>query len=168
MSKLRKYRRKSNEEIEIDLVPIMNMFLVLIPFLLMSACFFHLKVINTSVPVLSEAATDALKEKDAKVTVIVEIDKNSVHLSAVSDSIAQKKLDRWSTEIVKKRNEEYPLDDVSKHLERIKERYPASTTLIIIPEESVIYDTIIQTMDVARYSKGVPLFPNVVLSGKVG
>ena len=168
MSRLGRSRRNASEDVDIDLVPIMNMFLVLIPFLLMSACFFHLKVINTSVPVLSGGGGDALKEKELKVTVIVEIGKNSIHLSAVSDSVPQKRLDRWSTEISKDEDNKYPLDKVARSLERIKQGYPASNTLIIIPDENVIYDTIIQTMDVARYSKDILLFPNVVLSGKVG
>jgi hypothetical protein len=40
--------------------------------------------------------------------------------------------------------------------------------VIIIPDNSIIYDTIIQAMDVARFSKDGQLFPNVVISGKIG
>jgi len=168
MSRLGQRGRKAREEVDIDLVPIMNMFLVLIPFLLMSACFFHLKIINTSVPVLSEATDDGPKKNNIKVTVIVEITKGSIELSAMSDSIENGKLDKFSTRIIKGMEEENTLNQLALSLEVIKKAYPASDTLIIIPNESVIYDTIIQTMDVARYFKGFPLFPNVVLSGKVG
>jgi len=58
---------------------------------------------------------------------------------------------------------------VAAYLLKIKAIYPESDTLIVIPDESIMYDTIIQVMDVARFSqKDVPLFPSVVLSGKVG
>jgi hypothetical protein len=52
-------------------------------------------------------------------------------------------------------------------LEGIKSLYPSSDTLILMPSETVLYDTIIQTMDAARNSGETPLFPNVVLSAKV-
>ena len=161
-------RRKTHEEIDIDLVPIMNMFLVLIPFLLLSASFFHLRVINTSVPVLSEGAGETLKKKEAKVTVIVEIKEKGMNLSAISDSLGEQELNRLGAQLDRTGQDEYPLEQMAKFLQGIKESYPASNTLIIIPDECVIYDTIIQTMDAARYSKANPLFPNVVLSGKVG
>jgi len=168
MSKLGRHRKRAIEDVDIDLVPIMNMFLVLIPFLLMSACFFQLKAINTSVPVLSEAANDVSKKEKLKVTVIVQIEKDRISLSAISDSVRPEELDKWGGQMIKGEKEAYPLDEVSICLQKIKESYPASDTVIVIPGEDVIYDTIIQTMDVARFCKSTPLFPNVVLSGKVG
>ena len=69
---------------------------------------------------------------------------------------------------MKEDKQEYPLNKLVAELNKMKARYPASDTLIIIPDGSVIYDTIIQAMDVARYYRNDSLFPNVVLSGKVG
>lgn len=166
MSRIGRPRSKSAEEIDVDMVPIMNMFLVLIPFLLMSASFLHMKAINTSVPVL---AGDHNSANDIKVTVVVEIGKNSIDLSIIPDSQGYEELSKWGTRIPKREQEYYPLNKMAVYLQKIKEAYPVSDTLIIIPDESVIYETIIQTMDVARYSsEDIPLFPNVVLSGKVG
>jgi len=55
---------------DINLVPIMNLFVVLIPFLLMSAAFFHISVINASVPALQKEKTD-LAKSDVAVTMMV-------------------------------------------------------------------------------------------------
>jgi biopolymer transport protein ExbD len=168
MSILRKKRSKSPEETDLDVVPVMNMFLVLIPFLLMFASFFHLKVINTSVPVLSETMDEAkIKKSEIKLTVVVEIKSTKICVSAISDEIKEDALKNLESTIDRKEeNESMALLEVS--LKKIKADYPASDTVIIIPEDDVIYDTIIQTMDVARYSNENPLFPKVVLSGKVG
>jgi len=169
MSRIGRPRSKSAEEIDVDMVPIMNMFLVLIPFLLMSASFLHMKAINTSVPVLAGDHNSAPGENDIKVTVVVEIGKKSIDLSIIPDSQGYEELSKWETRIPKREQEYYPLNKMAVYLQKIKEAYPVSDTLIIIPDESVIYETIIQTMDAARYSsKDIPLFPNVVLSGKVG
>ena len=167
MSGLGQNRSKTEADVEIDLVPIMNMFLVLVPFLLMSAAFFQLKAINTSVPVLAETKREPVEEKQIKVTVIVRLREKGIHLSAVSDSLTYEELTKWDSQIAKEKKGGYPLNQLLLSLEKIKEDYPASDTLIVIPDENIIYDTIIQAMDVGRYAKNRPLFPNVVLSGKV-
>ncbi len=168
MSVRRQRRYRAEEDTDINMVPIMNMFLVLIPFLLMSASFFHLKVINTSVPVLSDSSVGDAKEKEIKVTAILEIRKTGFYISATSDSLEAEALDKLNSVIVKKKDDAYPLDEMALCLQKIKEMYPKSDTLILIPEETVIYDTIILAMDAARKTDDNKLFPNVVLSGKVG
>ena len=168
MSKLGRNRATAGEQTDVDMVPVMNMFLVLIPFLLMSVSFFHIKAINTSVPVLSQTPKVGDKPISEKVTAIVEIEPNGFHVSAISDSVAYEDLDKWDARVARKEQAKYPLDRLVAQLTKLKLRYPASDTLIIIPDGSVIYDTIIQAMDVARYYNNNSLFPNVVLSGKVG
>ena len=168
MSKLGRNRATAGEQTDVDMVPVMNMFLVLIPFLLMSVSFFHIKAINTSVPVLSQTQNVGDKPLSEKVTAIVEIEPNGFHVSAISDSVAYEDLDKWDARVARKEQAKYPLDRLVAQLTKLKLRYPASDTLIIIPDGSVIYDTIIQAMDAARYYNNNSLFPNVVLSGKVG
>lgn len=168
MFKLGKNRQENLEDVEINLIPVMNMFLVLVPFLLLSAAFFQLKAIDTSVPILAETRNDTLEIQDVKVTVIMEIMKDGIRLSAISDSLGQEELNNWDAHIVKEEHDEYPLTQLLLHLQQIKKTYPASDTIILIPDGSVLYDTIIQAMDVARYVDNEPLFPNMVLSGKVG
>lgn len=165
---LRGNRRKSDEDTDLDLVPIMNVFLVMVPLLLTSASFFNLKVINTSVPVLGNSESVIAQESDIKLTVIVELEEEGIRLSALSDEADTEALNQVGTYFAKENTRQYPLDKLSSFLQKLKTQYPKSDTVIIIPEGSIIYDTIIQTMDVARYSNDVQLFPNVVISGKVG
>jgi biopolymer transport protein ExbD len=62
MSAFLRLKRKEMEDGEPNLVPIMNMFLVIIPFLLMSASFYQIKAVNTSIPVLSSGGEDKADE----------------------------------------------------------------------------------------------------------
>ncbi len=164
----RRPRRSDDEDTEINMVPIMNMFLVLIPFLLMSASFLHLKAINTSVPVQAERTAEPASEPAVKVTVVVEIQRKQLRVSALSDAPEAGDLGGLSRSIARDRDGAYPFEELAGHLAGIKQRYPASDTMLVIPENSVLYETIIQAMDVGRRSGDDVLFPNVVLTGKVG
>ena len=170
MPSLRKSRKRQQEETDVDMVPIMNMFLVLVPFLLMSASFMHIKAINTSVPVLGEASQASVPdaEKIIKATVIAEIKSDSIQLTLNSDELGPDEIKKWSETIASSESKEYQFAALQEYLKRLKSTYPASDTMIIIPDSEVLYDTIIQTMDVARYTEDkINLFPNVVISGKI-
>lgn len=169
MSKLGCHKRKAIEDPDVDMVPIMNMFLVLIPFLLLSASFFHIKAINTSVPVLSDASSVTAKENKIKLIITLELNKNGIHLSAMSDELTEAKLAEFEFHLAKESQGQFPFDQMYGCLEKIKQKYPASDTVILIPDNDILYNTIVQAMDMARYTaEKNSLFPNVVLSGKVG
>jgi biopolymer transport protein ExbD len=161
-------RKKQDADTDLDLVPIMNMFLVIIPFLLISASFFHLRAINTTVPVLSDAAEAGSVQDTAKVTVIVQIEEAGITVSAMSDEVDEQTLRGFETTIAKEGTGRYSLEKLSAFLQGIKKRYPLSDTVIIMPGDTIVYDTIVRTMDVARNTGKTQLFPNVVISGKVG
>ena len=57
---------------------------------------------------------------------------------------------------------------LSNHLKKLKESYPESDTMILIPDNAISYKEIIQAMDCARHYETEALFPNVVLSGSLG
>ncbi len=167
MSKIR--RKKSEEDVDVDMVPIMNMFLVLIPFLLMAANFMPMTGINTSVPVLENslnAENNNKPKKETKVRMIIEIKPDRFKLAGSSDQLDEKTLDKLSTQLTKTQKE-YPFKEMASFLKQVKDQYPASDTLILIPDNTVIYETIIRTMDFARSYEKDPLFPNVVISEKI-
>ncbi|MDM7919842.1 MAG: biopolymer transporter ExbD [Methanosarcina sp.] len=169
MSAFLRLKRKEMEDEEPNLVPIMNMFLVIIPFLLMSASFYQIKAVNTSIPVLSSGAEDkAGEENTISLTVVAELKKESIKLSVMSDRLTDEELQQFKAEYPAEGNSGFPMDKYSSHLQGIKSKYPKSETLILIPDNSIDYETIIRAMDMARKAGEVILFPNVVLSGSVG
>jgi biopolymer transport protein ExbD len=168
MARFSKLRRRQDMDDEINMVPIMNMFMVLIPFLLMSASFFHIKAINTSVPVLAEGSDEDAAEKQIAVTVVVKLKTNGIQTSALSKDLSESDLAVLDGEFNFNADNETTYTAFSEYLQSIKKRYPKSDTLILIPEDDILYDTIIQTMDVARKTDEDSLFPNVVLSASLG
>jgi len=159
------------EDENVNLVPIMNLFVVLIPFLLMSAAFFHISVINASVPALQKEKTD-LAKSDVAITMMVRMLPDSFTITASSDVLSRVELDKLRAEIPRT-GERNGLKDFSDHLLACKQRYPKSDTLLLVPEASVEYQEVIYVMDSGRWvemdQEGAKvrydLFPNVVITG---
>jgi biopolymer transport protein ExbD len=164
----RALKRSGEEDADVDVVPIMNVFLVIVLLLLMSFSFFNLRAINTSVPVLANSDAPNGPASEIKLTVVVEIEEKGLKLSALSDDAGQDVLSKIAAYLPKDSGQDYPYGKLTSQLQGIKAQYPKSDTAIIIPEGSIVYDKIIQTMDAARYADNVQLFPRVVISGKVG
>ena len=169
MARLGRIRTKSEEDTELNMVPIMNMFMVLIPFLLMSASFYQINAINTSLPVHAdtEAGDISNKEKE-KITVVLELKEKEIRISGLSETPNDLFLSELEMVISRQPDSENPMNELIDTLKRLKSRYPASDTLILIPDEEVLYNEIVQTKDSARDCETEKLFPNIVLSGSLG
>ena len=87
MARLGRIRPKSEEDTELNMVPIMNMFMVLIPFLLMSASFYQINAINTSLPVHADThASDVSNNEKEKITVVLELKEKEIRISGLSET----------------------------------------------------------------------------------
>jgi biopolymer transport protein ExbD len=156
---------------DINLVPIMNLFVVLIPFLLMSAAFFHISVINASVPALQKEKTD-LAKSDVAVTMMVRMKPEAFTITASSDTLPRSELDKLRAEIPRE-GEGKGLQDFNDHMLACKQRYPKSETMLLVPDASIEYQEVIGAMDSGRWTELVQegatvrydMFPNVVITG---
>ena len=169
MARLGRIRRSSEEEPDVNMIPIMNMFMVLIPFLLMSASFFHIKAINTSLPVHADTPpnTAPLKEK-VKITVVLEIKEDQLRISTLSDTPNDLAESDRQMVIPREPGSDISAAVLAAHLKKLKAGFPDSDTMILIPDDNISYREIIRTMDCARSLDSKQLFPNVVLSGSLG
>jgi biopolymer transport protein ExbD len=161
--------KKQAPEADINLIPIMNLFVALIPFLLMSAAFFQLSIVNASVPTVAEDDTIIGVDR-IKVNMTVQVKPSGLKLTGGNEALTvqeMRRLRRW----LPKTKGEYPYKRFSRFLLKVKKRYRRSDTLILIPDDNNSFDEIVQLMDAARNyeEKGieVDLFTNVVLSSKV-
>lgn len=171
MARFRRQKRNIEEDTELNMVPIMNMFMVLIPFLLMSASFYHIKAINTSIPVHADTTSKQTaddQKKEEKITMVIELKADEVRISALCADLSSKELATLEKVVPRSTDREVYFSEIARHLGTVKEKYPASDTMILIPDDAILYDDIVQAMDCARKTETQDLFPNVVLSGSLG
>jgi hypothetical protein len=151
----------------------MNLFVAMIPFLLMCASFYTVSVVNASVPVESEAGDSDIAKGEDKITLAVEVRRGTgFKISLQSDTLGEATLDQLETDLpLKGGNFDYEaLADYSLFL---KEKYPKSDTAMVLPEREVTFEVIVGTMDAVREKVTMNgkeevhtvLFPSIVLSG---
>ncbi len=166
--------RAAREEVGVNLIPVMNLFVTLIPFLLLAAAFYHVGVIPTSLPSQTDETSDIAADPKS-VTINLLIEPELIQISASSAVLGEEALAALSAEL-KKTPQGFDLDMLAKALYEIKRRFDKSDTVIVLPTDRVPYQDVIQILDRTReytlnpdtpQEKKVPLFPVVVLSRKV-
>ncbi|MEL6339097.1 MAG: biopolymer transporter ExbD [Myxococcota bacterium] len=168
------------EEVQPNLIPIMNLFTALIPFLLMSAAFFHLSVIQVSVPVAGEPGEDTdIAKEDDKITLNLNISDTEFKMSASSDTLDPDVLNRMKQTIPKtigdNEAEAAMWQSLTDAAAQIKGSYIKSDTVIVIAEDDVPYEQVVFALDAVRETtemvagakQRIKLFPRVVLSSLV-
>jgi len=135
---------------DLELRPLMNVFIVLIPMLLMSAVFVEIRVIEMSLPQTAQAAQPAADASfDPAVHILADTYVIEVN-GAVVQSVARENADADGT--LPSRNAATQLTQV---LTSLAASHPEQKEIRIVAQSSTHYQEIIGLMDIAR-AAGMP------------
>jgi biopolymer transport protein ExbD len=130
------YRRRTSNTYEIDVTTFLNLMVVLVPFLLITAVFSRLTIVELNLP---SSAGGATNNADAfRVEVIVR--EQGVEISNGSAIIAT----------IPKAEEEFDLETLSDMMVALKQEYPSHDAASVLMEPQIPYDYLIQVMDTVR------------------
>jgi biopolymer transport protein ExbD len=151
------YKRKKEEAAALDVTTFLNLMVVLIPFLLISAVFSRLTIMELSIP--ENEGGRALNKPNLNIEVIVR--KAGLEIANGMSVEAA----------IPKKDGQYDMDLLSKMLVRLKQRYPAKEDAVVLMEPQIEYDYLIQIMDAVRSTmvkadrseklRKMVLFPNI-------
>jgi len=166
-------RHQKIETLEPNLIPVMNLMVVLIPLLLSSAEFVRIGMLELNLPPavgagVAESRMPAEVQKTLDLTITI-TDKGFYLSSALG--IAR----REEGPTIPLVNGEYDYQSLSEVLYEIKKkavgRFRDDERIIIAAEEDIPYQVVISTMDASRSilkdGNLIPLFPDVLLSAGV-
>ena len=152
------YKAKSNEPPGLDITTFLNLMVVLVPFLLITAVFSRITIMELDIP-----AGNSGSENKPTVTIEVIVRKDRLELGNGQGVIAR----------LANMNGTYDLKKLSGHLQKIKGNYPDKTDATILIEPDIEYDYMIQVMDTVRMAElpqegseeplKVALFPDMSL-----
>jgi len=157
MIRSRKGGRRIIEAAELNITAFMNLMVILVPFLLITAVFSRLAILELNLPASSTEPADP-QELTFQLEVIVRANKIEVGDRNVGALGVYPNTDGG-----------YDYESLSTKLTEIKDRYPQKTDAAILLESEIPYDTLVQVMDRVRVAELVEddgirrkdLFPDI-------
>jgi len=137
MARQHHYRRRTSAQpSELDMTTFLNLMVVLVPFLLITAVFSRITIVELNLPSATGGAAAA--EPTFRIEVIVRA--TGIEISNGSSVIAA----------IPMVDEEYDLATLSKMVMALKRENPDSNDASVLLEPDIEYDHLIQVMDVVR------------------
>ena len=129
----RKQHGRGKEPQELNITSFMNLMVVLVPFLLISAVFSQVTILQLNLP--SAAASSEDNKKKIRIEVVVR--ENSIEIGDGRRLIKR----------IRNTEEGYNARELSRVLMAIKKRYPKKNDAIILLEPDIQYDVLVKLMD---------------------
>ncbi len=171
------YRRSVEpEDIELNMTPVMNLMVCMIPLLLSTAQLIKIGVIDLNLPPAvgtSVSQLEAPKEIQKKLDLAITITNQGFYIS--SSLAVLKSLDGQGPTIPLTSDNKYDFEALSKKLFEIKKQaigsFSDTENIIIMAEPDIQYQLLVDTMDAARSiqigERSYTLFPEVSLASGV-
>ena len=136
MTRRHRSRREREETHGPDVTTFLNLMVVLVPFLLISAVFSRVTIMELSVP--TSAGGSVLKTPNFAIEVIVR--KAGLEIA-----------NGFSVEAaIPKKDDQYDMEMLTEMLMRLKAKFPEKEDATVLMEPEIEYDYLIQIMDAVR------------------
>jgi biopolymer transport protein ExbD len=136
MARRHHYKRRTKPAHELDVTTFLNLMVVLVPFLLITAVFSRLTIVELNLPSAAGGATN--NEDGFRVEVIVR--QAGIEITNGKNVIAS----------IPKKDDEFDLQTLSDFMVELKQGYPEQDAASVLMEARIPYDYLIQVMDVVR------------------
>ena len=141
MSRLSKMRRPVRGETELNITAFLNLMVILVPFLLITAVFSHMSILELNLPpaqAKNKDQPDDLK-KDRNFEIIIRQDE-----IMIADTIG------GPIKSLPKTKDGYDMKAMQDLLVQLKGMYPEKQNITILLEPEIPYDVLVQAMDTVR------------------
>jgi biopolymer transport protein ExbD len=137
----RRARQRHKEVEELNITAFMNLMVVLTPFLLITAVFSRLTILELNLPASqSQAVVDETPQFQLEITVResgIEVgDRNAGTLSRIE-----------------KQGDDYRLDELSAYLGKVKQQFPDKADATVLLEPDISYQVLVAVMDRVRVAE---------------
>ncbi len=157
MMRSRRGGRHNIDTAELNITAFMNLMVILVPFLLITAVFSRLAILQLNLPGSSTEPADP-QELTFQLEVIIRQGRIEVGDRTIG-----------ALGIYLNTDKGYDYDALSAKLSEIKQRYPEKTDAAILLESEIPYDTLVQVMDRVRVEQKIEgkrilrndLFPDI-------
>ncbi len=145
---------------EFNITAFLNLMVILVPFLLITAVFSRMTILELNIPPASLADNQPQDIHDFQLVVTIRQDEIEV-----GDTLG------GLIKVIDKTGDDYDYHTLSELLKQIKERFPEKSDANILSENGISYNTLVQVMDKVRVAEQVQagsvvkaeLFPDIAI-----
>ena len=157
MMRRRRGSRRDSDTADLNITAFMNLMVILVPFLLITAVFSRLAILELNLPGSSNEPVEP-QEQTFQLEIVVRASRIEIgdrNLGALG--------------VYPKDGDGHDFDALSNKLAELKRRYPDKTDASILLESDISYDTLVQVMDRVRVEETIKdrrilrsdLFPDI-------
>jgi len=136
MARRHHYKRRTKPAHELDVTTFLNLMVVLVPFLLITAVFSRLTIIELNLP--SSAGGPSSNEDNFRIEVVVR--EAGIEITNGKNIIAA----------IPKKDDEFDLEALSGFMVELKQEYANHDAASVLMEARIPYEYLIRVMDVVR------------------
>lgn len=130
-----KYKRPS----ELNIIAFLNIMVILIPFLLVTAVFSRTNILELNIP--PAAPPSEINDLKKDMQLVVTIRRDGVDIGDTLGGLIKH---------IPKSAKGYDFKQLSQLLAQIKQRFPEKKNAMILSEQQISYEILVQTMDAVR------------------
>lgn len=131
-------RRRHTEQADLNITAFMNLMVILVPFLLITAVFSRTAVLELNLP---GPSSDATVTEDEAFSLEVTVRAQRIDVSDRNGGLLKS---------FPSGDEGYDLDGLQAFLRQVKVRFPDKVDATVLLESAIVYDTLVQVMDTVR------------------
>jgi len=143
MMRRRRGNRRDSDTADLNITAFMNLMVILVPFLLITAVFSRLAILELYLP---GSSNEPVELQDLTFQLEVTVRKHQIE-------VGDRNLGALGVYPITQDGYDYAA--LSKKLAEIKEKYPSKTDVAILFEAEIPYDTLVQVMDRVRVAETI-------------
>lgn len=144
-------KNRKSRDVELNVTPVMNIFVILIPFLLLTATFVKIAIIELTLPTLESIEYTNPEDLKDLTLLMVTINPEGFEIKTSENNFPK----------VLNTPDGFDFKKLAEQLEDIKLQYPKLEDVLISPADDIQYQVIIKVLDSCR-DVG---FPNFAITG---
>lgn len=139
MKHIRGHRQRHKEAEELNITAFMNLMVILVPFLLITAVFSRLAVLELNLPSAQSQVVDQPPEPELALEITIR--ENSIEVGDRNEGRLQ---------LFENSADSYDLAALSEYLQTVKRSFPDKADATVLLEPDIAYQVIVEVMDTVR------------------
>lgn len=151
MKHIRSRRQRHRESTELNITAFMNLMVILVPFLLITAVFSRLAVLELNLP---SSQTQVAENQEPEFMLEITVREGAIEVGDRNAGVLSR---------IENTADGYDLPQLTTYLQRVKQQFPDKADATLLLEPDISYQVLVEVMDAVRVAERVSEAPREVV-----